>query len=978
MRYACLGGRSAYQFGESCLSMGDYARRAKALGYSAIGVADRAVVYAFPELFDAARKYGLHAVAGCEVRLDHPRGTKQTILFVENEVGYSNLCYILSLNKSGFSLADIQGHTEGLTAVFPKETLGDEESEARILLDLSRPFSHVYIGVTIRSEDDIEAAERIREFASSHSYLTIALPRVCYTGKRGAFILRTIAADRDRRALTKEELDPESEGGPDFLLSPKVLEKLYLPQEIQHASDLAFGCTFNLFSRPRGHMLSFTGSKEEDDRELRENTYRALEEKKLSGNPAYVERLDHELDTIAGMSFSSYFLIVADYVSQAKAKGIAVGPGRGSACGCLCAYLLGITQIDPLKYGLSFERFLNPKRVTMPDIDIDFQHDRRDEVLDYLKAKYGEMKVSQIMTFQTYKARSALSSACKAFGMPESRISGIRKLIGNSTESLSELIRTNPKLSQIYEDSYYHRAIETAVHMEGLPIGTSIHAAGCIISDSDICTSCPLSEGRIGISEYQYPYLERMGFLKVDLLSLNYLTTIKEVENLVVKDGGTIPDYQLVRNDAETYKTICDLRLMGVFQLTGEGIRRAINQIQPQNFDDLVALLALYRPGPMGSIPLYAQRKKTGQIPSFGYRVLDSILKETYGIIIYQEQILRIVHEVAGLDMGEADLLRRAISKKDEAKMASYREKFIQGCLDRGMTKADAEGVYDVIDRFAAYGFNKSHSVAYALITFQTAYLKTHFPKEFFTVLSQSVPPSAQDFKRMVNEMEAAGIGIEPPSVQYSELENSVVGDNLCIGLKQVKSLGQSLSEAIVQEREGGEFKGAGDFLLRVNRRFKLDSRAIRSLSQSGVLDGLGASRKCLEEKADEIAEALDMALDESMLPVLEDTKPSELELVKEFVRELDSSGVSLRIDLEKLFCSIPQGFRVGAVTQVSSSLERLPSMEVASRYGRMWFTLPERTRVNPYDVVAFKPVRPMNRNGRWSATRVAVKTPKD
>ena len=953
MRYACLQGHSAYQFGESCLDMEDYARRAKKLGYGAIGVADKDHLYALPELFDACRKYELHPVAGCEFRLDHPQGTKRAILFIENEVGYSNICYLLSLKKTGLTLADLNGHTSGLTLVIPQDALGTKDDE-RILFDLTQAFSHHYIGLQIRTPEDQDGAEAVRAFASDHGYRIVAFPKVCYASKRGAFLLKILAADRERRVLTKEELDPESEGGPDFLLSPAILEKFYLPEEIERAATLAFACSFELFGHKRGGLISATGSTETDDEELYALAHAGLAARGLTGDSRYAARLEHELNVIAQMGFSSYFLIVADFVKQARTMGIAVGPGRGSACGCLTAYLLDITAIDPLKYGLAFERFLNPKRVTMPDIDIDFQDDRRDELAAYLKSKYGDRRVSQIVTFHTYKARSAISAAGSAFGMPVARIKSIQALLGRNN-SIADALKSSTILAQRYQDPYFHRAPEIAAHMEGLPVETSIHPVGCLVSDRDIYESCPMSLGQTGVCEYQYPYMERLGFLKFDLLSLRFLTFIRKVEDLIIQAGGRIPDYEAERDDPQTYQTINDLKLLGVFQLGEGGIRQAVQQIAPQRFDDLVALLALYRPGPMGNIPKYAERKRTGKIPSTGYPILDAILEDTYGIIIYQEQILRIVHELAGLDMGEADLLRRAISKKDEAKIASYREKFIQGCLKNEVSEADAKGIYDLIERFGDYGFNKSHTVAYALITFETAYLKAHYPEQFFRVMGTSTSTTSPDFHRMVNEMRSYGIDLAPADVNTSTLENRIEDGKFYLGISTAKSIPLAIAQAIVEEREKGPFGSLGDFLLRLGSRCRLDGRIVTTLSQTGVLDSLCSDREAIEKQADELASYASLAIDESMMPALRPSNPTPLERVKQFMRELDADGVSLHLDLASLIPSpVPRGYRIGVVSQPPQYRDN-PIIEVAGRFGKVQFRVGRQVRVDRYDIVVFK-----------------------
>ena len=978
MRYTCLNGRSAFQFGESVLTPSEFAKRAKALGYSAIGFTDPVSIMVAPKLFDACRAEGIHGVLGFEINIQHSLGTKRASLFIENEDGYSSACYLLSLQKNSLKIEELKGVTRGLTLVLAQETLMTGKDDERIIKDIADSFQHCYLGIDIQNPSDQLKAEAIREFASSHGYRTIAFPKVLYAGHRGALLVKVLKAAANHTSLSPDELTPEAERGPSFILSPEVLQRLYTKEEIEASDDLASSCTFDLFSRKRGGVLSFTGDGRSDDQEFLEKLNKAMETKGLKGKKEYEDRLSLETRTIISMGFSSYFLIVSDYVSQAKAMGISVGPGRGSAVGCLCAYLLNITAIDPLNYDLSFERFLNPKRVTMPDIDIDLQDDRRDEIVDYLKRKYGEKRISKIITFQSLQKKSALSTAFAAFGIPQVRTQRLIRSLTRGDKTLQQEYQVGTRFYQMAQDPYYKKAVEVAIQLEGLPSNTSFHPAGVIIADADIYHQVPLSAGVTGIAQYEYQYMERIGFLKVDLLSLKFLTFIKSIEEKIVESGGTIPDYQKVLNDPDTYKTICSLNLLGIFQLdSGDGIRRATAQIAPHCFADLVALLALYRPGPMGFIPLFASNKKSGHFKSTGYPQLDNILKETYGIIVYQEQILRIVHEVAGLDMGDADLLRRAISKKDETKMASYRQRFIQGCLSRNMSQKDAENIYSLIERFANYGFNKSHSVAYALLSFETAFLKTHFPAQFYLTLCASNPPSSPLFRKIVKEMSKFGLGLKSPAVEISAIDNTIANKNLVIGLKYIKSVSPALAQAIVEERSKKPFTGLGDFLLRVAHQTPLDARSIRALSQAGLLDGFHYYRQTIEGAADSLAEFAQLAVDESMLPALDDAKPNQLELTKEFVRELDAVGFSVRIDLKKLIPKSTPEMVTGVVLQ-SKLQGRITYAQIASRFGRSWLNLWTTEPLQPYDIISFKPVPPRNPHDSWWGENISIERPKE
>lgn len=952
MRYANLWGISAYQFGESCLNMEDYAAKAERLGYGALGLADKDSLFAWPSFFSACQKHNLKPLAGVQLELSHPSGVKRAVVYVADEKGYENLCLLFSLKKQRFLTDDLEGKTEGLVLVFPQDCFRDPESDTRIFADWAKIFPETFLGTCIRERSDLEKAKAFREFSASHSYKTIAFPQVRYLGKKGEFLLQVVRSERDKVQLTPEQLKDKDKGGPDFLLSPKVCSELYTEDEIENSYLLAEKSTFNLFGKKRGRLLSFENSQEKDNEVLKEEALKSFKDHGLLGRPDYEARFKKEYSVITKMGFSSYFLIVSDYVKQAKAMGIKVGPGRGSACGCLFAYLLDITEVDPLKYGLSFERFLNPKRVTMPDIDIDFEDGRRDEIPEYLARKYGEKRVCKIVTFHTYKARSAFNCAGKALGMPDTKIAGFLRYVPKTgSVTLTKALEQNERLRELSQDPYYSKAVELAEHIEGLPTDTSNHPAGIILNDTDIFPQVPLSEGKTGIAEYEYPVLESLGFLKVDLLSLHYLTLIKNIEEKIRAAGKEVPDYQAVKDDISVYHTICDLNLLLVFQLDGEGIKRAIKEVRPTSFDDLVALLALYRPGPMENIPLYAERKRTGKIPSTGYPALDSILKDTYGIIIYQEQILRIVHELAGMDLGEADLLRRAISKKDQGKMASYANAFVKGCVANGVSESDARGIWGLILRFADYGFNKSHTVAYALVTFATAYLKTRFPEEFYSVALKEISTAAPEFRRLERELRGHKISVNPISVQESSKEDIIINGRMSLGFNRARSIPDALADAIVKNRGQG-YESLASFILKVQPDFPLDRRALTALADSGALDCFGYSRSTIIDHADDLVSFAQFGLDPSMFPVIEKTKPDLTIIAKEFIRELDCVGVSYGHNLRKLFGELPKGYSVGVVCDAPGQSNLV---SLVNAYGKMDFSFPRGINPKIYDIVAFR-----------------------
>lgn len=952
MGFCALYARTAYQFAESALSPSAYAKKAKELGYDAIGIADKASLFACPEFFDACHKEGIRPVLGMETKLLHPTGTKAGVLYVLNETGYANLCALLASKKDGFYPKDFQGLSDGLALVIPFHSLNrsDMRADQSFLKDFSSLFHWFFLGIAIEKASDRKEADAVRAFGASHSYPTIAFPFIDYLDKKDKFIEDILSADRLKTPLTREQMAEKETGGPNFLLSPKIMAELYPQEELSRAFELASQANFDLFGKKRGSLLSFCHDPKADVELFETKTREGMAQRGLAGKPDYESRLAYETKVIVQMGFASYFLLVSDYVVFAKDNGIKVGPGRGSACGSLVSYLLKITEVDPLAYDLSFERFLNPKRVTMPDIDIDFEDDRRDEIPAYLKRKYGEDKVSQIVTFSTFKPKSAIKTAGLAIGMTEAKLQGLLSTIRNDSPTIAQALAASGRFQWMSKDPYYQQAVALARTIEGLPNNTSIHAPGVILSDQPIAKQVPLSDGTTGIAGYQYPVMERLGFLKVDLLSLHYLTLVKAMEQALVANGHPIPDYQTLRDDPETYQTLVRGDLLKIFQLESKGFKAAIQEVKPSCFNDLVALLALYRPGPKDKIPDYARGKATGKVPSSGYPALDRILKDTYGIIIYQEQILKIAHEIAGLDMGEADLLRRAISKKDSLKMASYEKAFVAGCMANHMAEADAKAIYGWILKFASYGFNKSHSVAYSLITFSMAYLKTHFPKEYYGTVINEIPPSTSEFKSLLTELAHFRIVLKPVDLNHSQLKTTIQGNLAYLGFKTSAAVSDSLSQEILQAREKGPFTGLADFLLRV----KVDKRTIVGLAQAGLFDGWGFSRKTIQDQSGVLADFSTLGMDPSMFPVFPQSPESELDRVKAFFQERNANRVALRCTLESIHpVKLPKGYRIGAVNGTPFGNRVVLDNDLAS----LSFDVPVGLSLKPYDIVVFRPV---------------------
>lgn len=590
-------------------------------------------------------------------------------------------------------------------------------------------------------------------------------------------------------------------------------------------------------------------------RELAEHGLSALTERGDLPSPGhetreYRERLEYELSVISDMGYSDYFLIVSDYVGYAKKSSIPVGPGRGSGAGSLVAYLTGITGIDPLRYDLLFERFLNPERVSMPDIDIDFCYERREEVLEYVKERYGDDHVSQIITFGTMAARAVIRDVGRVMGIPYAEVDAVAKLVPREIGVKLDSAMEDRELREIYDSSPRIRElIDTATALEGMPRNISVHAAGVVITEEPITEYLPLSvsNGAV-ISQYDMDTVAALGLLKFDFLALRYLTII---ENAVRAIRECEPDFDIERldlSDSGVYALISSGQTLGVFQLESPGMRSMLTELRPQNIDDILAAIALFRPGPMDSIPKYIAGKNAPESVSYPSELLRPVLSETYGCIVYQEQVMSIFRIMAGYTLGRADVVRRAMSKKKAEALEAERGEFVRGAVSRGMEERAAEELFDDMAAFAGYAFNKSHAAAYAQISFRTAYLKAHYPRQYLAALLSSVPGDQVKTAQYIREAAKLGIRVLPPDVNCGYADFHVVGNDISFGLLGVKNVGGQFIEKIVRERERrGRFCDMDDFLTRMSDG-ELNRRMIETLIKAGAFDSFGRHRSQMIE----------------------------------------------------------------------------------------------------------------------------------
>ena len=564
----------------------------------------------------------------------------------------------------------------------------------------------------------------------------------------------------------------------------------------------------------------------------------------------YWQRLEQELAIIRTTGYSGYFLIVWDFIRYAREQDIPVGPGRGSAAGSLVAYALRITDVDPLEYNLLFERFLNPERVTMPDIDIDFCMDRRDEVIRYVTEKYGAENVSQIITFGSMLAKGALRDVGRALDMPYNEVDRIAKLVPTRLNiTLAEALDEEPRLRELQtQDPRVERLIDTALRLEGLSRHASVHAAGVVISPEPLHNIVPLSKGAKGevVTQYAMDDIEAMGLLKMDFLGLRTLTVIHNALKLIKDNQGIEVDIDSIPlDDPETYRLLSEARTNGVFQLEGRGLRDLLRKLQPHVFEDLVALVALYRPGPLGSgmVDDFIERRHGRRAITYDLPQLEPILRSTYGVIVFQEQVMQIATALGGFTMGGADLLRRAMGKKKPEVMAEQREHFVRGAVGNGYPEEPAAKIFDLIAYFAGYGFNRSHSVAYALIAYRTAYLKAHYAREFMAALISSDMDNTDKVMRYIGDCRDMGIAVLPPDVNEGSYGFTVPGDSIRFGLGAIKGVGEQAITALMQERqEHGPFRSFFDLCERLDTRH-VNKKVLESLVKGGALDSLGLTR---------------------------------------------------------------------------------------------------------------------------------------
>ena len=887
MNFAHLHVHTEYSLLDGSNKIKEYVERVKELGMNSAAITDHGVMYGVIDFYRAARAAGIKPILGCEVyvapnsRFDREISGGEDryyhlVLLAENNTGYANLMKIVSKGfvegyyyKPRVDKQVLQEYSEGiiaLSACLAGEvqrylTKGLYEEAKKAALEYRDIFGEGNYFLELQDHGIPEQAlvnQRLLQMSEELGIELVVTNDVHYTYAEDAKPHDILLCIQTGKKLSDENR-MRYEGGQYYVKSPEEMARLfpYALQALDNTQRIADRCNveieFGVTKLPKYEVPDGMTSWEY----LNKLCFEGLE--KRYGNPTQElkDRLTYELNTIHNMGYVDYFLIVWDFINYAKTHGIAVGPGRGSAAGSIVSYCLEITNIDPIRYQLLFERFLNPERVTMPDIDVDFCYERRQEVIDYVVRKYGKDRVVQIVTFGTLAARGVIRDVGRVMDLPYAFVDSIAKMIPQELNiTIDKALKMNPELRKTYEsDEQVKYLIDMSKRLEGLPRHSSMHAAGVVISQKSVDEYVPLSRASDGsiTTQFTMTTLEELGLLKMDFLGLRTLTVIQNAEKMAKK---RTPDFDIEAIDYDD-KAVLDYigtgKTDGIFQIESAGMKSFMKELKPHSLEDIIAGISLYRPGPMDFIPQYIKGKNDASSITYDCPQLEPILAPTYGCIVYQEQVMQIVRDLAGYTLGRSDLLRRAMSKKKADVMQKERQIFVYGdaeqgvpgCVNNGISEATANKIYDEMIDFAKYAFNKSHAAAYAVVAYQTAFLKYYYPVEFMAALMTSVIENPSKVAEYIYACRQMNIQILPPDINRGVADFSVDGGNIRYGLAAIKSIGRPVIEAIVADRtEFGPFKNLEDFITRMSVKEVMNKRIIENFIKSGALDCLGGTRK--------------------------------------------------------------------------------------------------------------------------------------
>ena len=887
MNFTHLHVHTEYSLLDGSNKIKEYVARVKELGMSSAAITDHGVMFGCIDFYKAAREAGINPIMGCEVYVapgsrfdkEQQHGDDRyhhLVLLAENNQGYSNLMKIVSAGfvegyyyKPRVDMEVLEKYHKGIIAlsaclageVARNLARGFYEEGKKAALRYENIFGKGNFFLELQDHGIPEQQmvnQQLMRMSRETGIELVCTNDVHYTYAEDATSHDILLCIQTQKKVLDEDR-MRYEGGQYYVKSPEEMLKLfpYIPEALENTKKIADRChvdiEFGVTKLPRYDVPEGYTSWEY----LNKLCYEGLEKKYHPVTEELRERLKYELDTIQTMGYVDYFLIVWDFIKYARDHDIIVGPGRGSAAGSLVSYTLDITQLDPIRYQLLFERFLNPERVSMPDIDVDFCFERRQEVIDYVVRKYGKDRVVQIVTFGTLAARGVIRDVGRVLDMPYAQVDTIAKMIPNELNiTIDKALNMNPELKKQYEeDPQIKYLIDMSRRLEGLPRHTSMHAAGVVISQKAVDEYVPLSRASDGsiTTQFTMTTLEELGLLKMDFLGLRTLTVIQNAVKLAQKSTGKELDMEKIDyNDPSVLAMIGSGKCEGVFQLESTGMKNFMKELKPQSLEDIIAGISLYRPGPMDFIPQYIKGKNHPDQITYDCPQLEPILEPTYGCIVYQEQVMQIVRDLAGYTLGRSDLVRRAMAKKKAAVMEKERQNFVYGnpeegvpgCIANGIDEKVANKIYDDMTDFAKYAFNKSHAAAYAVVSYQTAWLKYYYPVEFMAALMTSCIENPSKVSEYILNCRQMGIRILPPDINRSVGNFSVEPEGIRYGLSAVKGIGKPVMDAIVEERNrGGVFTSLKDFCQRLSGK-EVNKRTIENFIKAGAFDGLGGTRK--------------------------------------------------------------------------------------------------------------------------------------
>ena len=853
-------------------------------GMDSVAITDHGVMYGVVDFYKSAKKHGIKPIIGCEVYVAPRKMTDKTagidshyyhlVLLCENNEGYKNLCRIVSAahidgfySKPRVDKDLLRKYSKGLIALsaclqgeIPKAIIENDTAKCeKLVLEYIDIFGKDNFFLEIQNhgiENQNKVNYALIELSRKFDIPLVATNDVHYINKDDAKMQEYLlligtnhtVKDDDKFVFPCDEF---------YLKSEQEMRNLFphLPEALENTAKIAERCNVE-FEFGKTILPNFNTPDNSDHFEyLKKQSLKGLERLGKSDDKTYCDRIDYELSVINQMGYVDYFLIVADYVNYAKNHKIPVGPGRGSGAASLVAYCIGITAVDPIKYDLLFERFLNPERVTMPDFDVDFCARQRPKIIEYVRKKYGDMRVAQIVTFGTLAARAAVRDVGRAMALPYNTVDAVAKAIPNVLGQTIENALKSKELMQMYNtDLQVRELLDTARKIEGMPRHASMHAAGIVITPMPVCDIVPLSVSDSNIiTQFPMTTLEELGLLKMDFLGLKNLTIIDDcLENI----HQTHPDFDIDKipeNDKKTFDLFSKGNTNGIFQFESDGIKRVIRELKPRSIEDLTAVTSLYRPGPSQSIPEYIKNRHNPQNVKYASDLLKPILDVTYGCLVYQEQVMQVFRTLGGYSFARADIVRRAMSKKKHDVLRKERNTFIEGCKKRGVAESVASDLFEKISAFSSYAFNKAHAVCYATVAYRNGYLKTHFPKEYMAALMTSVLDSPTKIQVYIAECATLGIEVSPPNINRGRYNFSADEDGICFGLSAIKNISYAVINEVVRERElHGDYLSLPDFCKRMSGK-GINRKTVEAMIKSGCFDNLNSTRKDMLEALDRI-----------------------------------------------------------------------------------------------------------------------------